>query len=339
MKSGEVQINTLARSLYSQLIMLTNILNKLKANFFSKAHNITSQSIWDSSSEQYIKHDFKIYWETLSRVSEYQFRCMTGDEKKDYLTYTIEYVRDNIGMKNLRGLSIGCGEMAAPEMVFMQTGYFRRFDVMDIAEGLLRKQDQLAQNRGLKGIIYSKQDLNNFRLEDDIYDLIWAVGTIHHIQELENLFDQVNNSLKERGIFVMREYVGPNRIQLSDRQLGIVNEILSSLPDKYKRMPYGSIKDIEKRVKKEKLIAVDPSEAIRSQEILPIMRKNLEIIHFANTGGTILQPLLNQIASNFERDADGDAILRTVILLERTMIESGILPSDYVFCMAKKKIS
>jgi len=81
-----------------------------------------------------------LYWETLSRVADYQFECMTGDGKKDYVTYVIEYIRENIGTENLRGLSLGCVEMGSPEMMFVQTGYFARFDVMDVAEGLIERK-------------------------------------------------------------------------------------------------------------------------------------------------------------------------------------------------------
>ena len=54
-------------------------------------------------------------------------------------------------------------------------------------------------------------------------------------------------------------------------------------------------------------------------------------------GGTILQPLLSNIASNFEKEQEGELVLKLLILLEKTFIEKGVLPSDYVFCMARKK--
>jgi hypothetical protein len=40
------------------------------------------RSKWDSSMDQYVKGDFKIYWELLDDVSMYQFELMTGDRKK-----------------------------------------------------------------------------------------------------------------------------------------------------------------------------------------------------------------------------------------------------------------
>jgi SAM-dependent methyltransferase len=244
---------------------------------------------------------------------------------------------NNIGIQGLRGLSIGCGEGVAPEMVLFEAGCFSRFEVMDIAGELLRRQEQTALERSLEGISYIKQDFNHVVLEQEAYDLVWAVGTVHHIENLESFFEQVRQALKENGIFVMREYVGPNRLQFSDEQLAIVNEILAVLPDKYKRTQYGFVKNAGKRVDVDKIVKQDPSEAVRSEDILPIMQQKLDVVHLANTGGTILHPLLNKIASNLEQDQDGEAILKTIILLERMLIKEGSLPSDYVFCIAKRK--
>jgi hypothetical protein len=59
-------------------------------------------------------------------------------------------------------------------------------------------------------------------------------------------------------------------------------------------------------------------------------------LKIAHTGGTILHPLLSSIASNFDRDDFGDAFLRLLILFESTLISRGVLPSDYVFCLARR---
>lgn len=292
---------------------------------------------WDNAVLWYAPGGFKAYWETLETVGHYQHECMTGEANKDYITYTIEQLKEHAGTQELRGLSIGCGEEAAPEMTFYETGLFAQFDVMDIAGGLLKRQEQVAQARGFHGIRYIQQDINQVNLERNAYDLIWALGTVHHIERLEHFFEQIRLALKDNGIFVMREYVGPNRLQFSDEQLALVKDILSSIPVKYRTMWYGLPKKTEKRVKLSKLMKADPSEAVRSEDILPVMKSELEIVHFANTGGTILHPLLNGIAMNFERDERGDAILRDLIARERKLVKEGSLPSDYMFCIARKK--
>ena len=302
----------------------------------SNEDNSVSKSIWDNSIDQYQKDNFKTYWELLPIVFQYQNRCMTGDEGVYVLSYAMNYVKEHIGDKNLRGLAIGCN-VGRPEMTVFETGMFSRIEVMDIAEGLLQKQSKIASEKGLNAIEYIKQDLNNVELEKDVYDIIWAVGTVHHIENLELFFEQVHNALKDNGIFMMREYIGPNRINHTEEQLSIVNEILSILPEKYKKTPEGFIKNIQEPTDVAALIKIDPSESVRSEDIMQILNDKLEIVKLAYTGGTILQPLLSNIASNFEKDQEGDLVLNLLILLEKTLIEKRVLPSDYVFCMARKK--
>ena len=298
----------------------------------------TSKSIWDNSAEQYQKGGFKVYWELLSEVEKYQMRKITGDENLHFFWHTLDYIKKNIGEKNLKGISLGCSEGdPGIEMRLVESGIFDKVTVMDIAQGLLEKQRTIASRRGLKGIEYINQDLNKVVLEKNTYDLIWAVGTIHHTEDLESLFEQINSALKHNGIFMMREYIGPNYLQFTDLQLSLVNKMLAILPEKYRRTHDGIVKKTMEKVDLIQLRALDPSEAIRSEDIITVIKEKLRIINLAYTGGTLLHPLLDGIASNFERGEDAEAILKLMIFFEESLIENKIIPSDYVFCMAMKK--
>jgi SAM-dependent methyltransferase len=299
-----------------------------------------SQSIWDNSLEQYRMDDFKLYWELVREIQKYQFREMTGNEEMDFLTFSLNYCRENFPEGGLRALWIGCMDSdPSPEVVQFGSGMFSRMEVMDIAEGLLRKQQQLTLDRGIKAIEYVKQDFNEVALEENAYDVIFSVGTIHHTENLELLFDQINKALKADGKLILRDYVGPNRLQFTDLQLGIINQILSLLPEKYKRKSDGSVKDIVFSCDLDHLMKVDPSEAVRSQDIVEVMKERLDIIKLAYTGGTLLHPMLSEIASNFEQDQDAETVLKLLIFFEKFMIDKNILPSDYAFCIAQKKLS
>ena len=310
-----------------------------KANLVYRKDKSSSQSIWDNSTEQYQRDDFKLYWELLPLVEKYQMECMTGDGDINYFDYSLNYLKENISGVDLKCLFIGCLEgNPGPEMSLMETGLFNSIDVMDIAEGLLKKQHDIASQKGLQGIKYIKQDFNDVALKINEYDLIWAIGTAHHVEKLEPFFDQINTSLSDNGIFVMREYIGPNRMQFTDIQLNIVNEIICVLPDKYKTNPEGFIKGTITKPDINELIKKDPSESIRSQDIISVMEKRLNILELAYTGGTILHPLLGDIATNFERDQDAETLLKLLILFEKTLVEKEVLQSDYVFCIANKRI-
>lgn len=298
----------------------------------------SSKSIWDNSMMQYCINNFKIYWELLDKVSQYQNRTITGDGNLHYFTYTLNFIKEKVGRNGLRGLFIGCMEGdPGPEVNIMEMGLCNTIEVMDIAEGLLKKQEKRTLERGIKGIEYIAQDCNELHLEENAYDFIFGIGTIHHIENLELLFDQINRGLKENGIFMMREYVGPNRLQFTEEQLSIINEILSVIPEKYKIQLDGTVKDICRNSDIDELLKIDPSESVRSQDILQVISERLEIIKLVYTGGTILHPLLNGIASHFEGDEDAEALLKLLIFFEKYLIQNNILPSDYVYCMAKKR--
>lgn len=79
-------------------------------------------------------------------------------------------------------------------------------------------------------------------------------------------------------------------MKFTDDQLQIVDKILSSIPDKYNVQLDGNIKRKFKRNDINELIKLDPSESVRSENILRIIKDKLEIIHLAYTGGTILNP-------------------------------------------------
>jgi SAM-dependent methyltransferase len=317
-------------------ILLSILLQRILTKFQKLNRKTGTNEHWSIPVSWYAPSGFKIYWETLSQIGEYQNEMITGDKHKNYLDFTINYLKTNIVTNGLAGLSIGCGQEAKPEMGFWETGCFSSFEVMDIAKGLLKRQESMARSRGLHKIQYIQQDLNHVVLAPEKYDLIWAVGTIHHIERLEQFFKQVRNALKPNGVLVMREYIGPNRLQFTNDQLDRVNRILKTLPVQYRRKWHGLTKKQEIRIDKDKLITEDPSEAVRSEDILKVLEKELKYVHYTNTGGTILQPLLNGIAANFEMVPGGYKELEKLIEMEKKMIRQGEIKSDYMFCIAKR---
>ena len=306
-------------------------------------HRQVSKNIWDESEEQYRRGAFKICWELLDEVQLYQWEMISGNKKisgnllRNMCLFSIDWLKRRMNFGHLRGLSLGCSESDfPPERIFMETGMFDEFEVMDIAKGLLKRQQKRMENLGIKGISYIYQDLNKVKFKKK-YDFIWALGTIHHIKNLERLFFEINKALSQKGIFVMREYIGPNRIQLRPWQLLMVNLVLWLLPKRLKIQYDGSLKRRQGQVDIKALIEHDPSEAIRSEDIVPLMRRYFTVLHYAKTGGTLLHPLLSNIASNFEGSREGKTALRILIYLEKILISKGIIPSDYCFAICARK--
>jgi SAM-dependent methyltransferase len=84
------------------------------------------------------------------------------------------------------------------------------------------------------------------------------------------------------------------------------------------------------------VIAIDPSEAVRSAEIMPVLQGLFEVIDYRPLGGSILQFLLADIAGNFQDEA-GEQWLDIFFQLEDVLMACGDLPSDFATIVARPR--
>jgi hypothetical protein len=160
---------------------------------------------------------------------------------------------------------------------------------------------------------------------------------------IEFLFEQVNRALKQEGLFIINEYVGPSQFQWREKQCEFVNRILGVLPVQFKSSldkDYGRIKETIEKVSKEIMDLTDPSEAIRSEEIIPLFYGSFDVIEKIEFGGTILHPLFHKIVGNFDINNEKDkAILDLIFMLEQVLLKEGIISSDFALLIGRKKTS
>ncbi len=82
----------------------------------------------------------------------------------------------------------------------------------------------------------------------------------------------------------------------------------------------------------------DPTEAVRSAEVLPVLAERFDIIERVPYGGTILMPVLDDIAENFEGDSAAAAgLLEMLFTIEDTLMSCGELQSDFMYLVARPK--
>lgn len=293
---------------------------------------------WSSSAEVYAIGGFKVFWEALEVASAYQMEAAFGNTP--WLESIMSRISDPAEGRGLRALSLGCsnGE-TAPANEFARTGRFREVTVVDISQDLLASQKEITDRLGLGEILrYRRMDLEQDSLNlESRFDLIFAVGTLHHIRGLERLFAEINENLTPSGLFFMREYVGPDRLQFTDRQIEIANAVRRALPERLCTDLEGQLSRDAWRPSLEEVVADDPSEAIRSSELLAVAERFLAVEEVRMTGGSLLDPLLHGIAGHFEDDATGDEILPLLIAFEKILIRERVLPSDYVLMTARRR--
>ncbi len=281
---------------------------------------------------------FKVFWEALEIASAYQIEAAFGSTP--WLESIMSQIPDSAGSPSLRALSLGCsnGE-TAPANELARTGRFLEVTVVDISQDLLVSQKKLTDRLGLGDIIrYRRMDLERDSFDfESTFDLIFAVGTLHHIRGLEGLFAKINDSLTPAGLFFMREYIGPDRLQFTDRQIEIATAIRRALPERLCTDLEGKLCQDAWRPRLDEVVADDPSEAIRSSDLLAVANRFLAVEETRMTGGTLLDPLLHGIAGHFEEDSSGREILPLLIAFEKILVREGVLPSDYVLMTARRR--
>jgi SAM-dependent methyltransferase len=180
-------------------------------------------------------------------------------------------------------------------------------------------------------------DVNQLELEAESFELIYANQAFHHFENLEHIMREVHKALKPGGFFVLDEYVGPARFQWTEPQLGLTSQMLGLIPRHLRMYANGMEKAAAGRSTVEEVIAVCPSEAIRSDEIVPLLYQHFQVVHDKKLGGTIQHLLYSGIVHNFpDHHPPTNHMIDCINGLEGVFIDYAILASDFALLVAVK---
>ena len=259
----------------------------------------------------------------------------TGDPEMDWITHSAALLAKF--KKPIKVLSLGCG-FGVIERVLRRSDYCQLIHGVDVAEGAIEGARKAAQDEGLDGLTYEVADLNTAKLPKETYDAVYVHAALHHVFQLEHLLDQIKQTLKPGGLFVMYEYIGPSQMQFPRRDLELADAFLNAIPERYRSMP--RFKDIKKealRLSLDGMNSSDPSESIRASEIVPLTASRFEVRHFSYVGGTLLFLIFSEISGNFkENDAEIMPLVKALIALDNFLIDNKVLPSYHVYMVCEK---
>ncbi|HEV7241451.1 MAG TPA: class I SAM-dependent methyltransferase [Thermoanaerobaculia bacterium] len=245
----------------------------------------------------------------------------TGDPARDWLSSWAH--RWFVG-NDLRVLVLGCGE-GWLERAVAQWPFVAHIDAVDFAEHAVARASEAA--RGIEKIAYGVVDLNRDELPSDAYDVVVAHSVLHHVENLEHAYAQIERTMRANATLIVNEYVGPRRFQFSDDVLSIMNALLACIGHAPRQRPTV-----------EEMIANDPTEAVRSDELLAFTSRHFEVLERKDVGGTILQHLLFNVVQDFRFDVPRErAILEILCTIEAILVDSGRVPCDYVILAARKR--
>ena len=276
-------------------------------------------TVWND--EQRANHLAHANWMANTAVLMHLNERATGDPARDWLSSWAHrwFVGDA-----LRVLVLGCGE-GWLERAVAQWPFVAHIDAVDFAAEAVARAREAA--RDVPKIRYGVVDLNRDTLPRDSYDVIVAHAVLHHVEHLEHAYAQIAQSLRAEGTLIVNEYVGPNRFQYSDDVLSIINALLACLGHPPKVRPTVA-----------EMIANDPTEAVRSEELLAFTERHFEVLERKPIGGTILQHLLYETVRHYRFEVPRErAIIELLCAIEGMLIDRGRVPCDYVILAARKR--
>ena len=241
------------------------------------------------------------------------------------------------GRSELRALSVGCGT-GHRALRWARTGVFGRIDAVDLSPPLIEAGRRAAAEQTLQHLVHFEVgDVRRAALPDEAYDVAFAEQSLHHFSPLEAALGRVRDALAPGGLLVVDEYVGPNRNQWTVGQLDAANALLATLPVRYRVTPEG---DVKRRVVRPSLLRMrlhDPSEAVESARIMPLLRAMFRVEDERGYGGALLHPLLARIAQNFRgEDEETRTLLGRCFDAEDALLGTGEIGHDFAVAVCRK---
>lgn len=277
-------------------------------------------------------------WGDHPTVFKAVMRECFGNENHDFFTYLRAHYPH---CQTAHALSLCCGD-GSFEAQLIQKGVFERITGLEIShERIKHGQAQIEAGHLSKHMTFLQQDVNLGHFGEACFDVVFAKAALHHIENLELAFLGIKRCLKPGGLLVAIDFFGPTRFQWTQTQLDSCNwfwkhKVLPELQRESEDKSHRPLDEPITRPSIESMLALDPSEAVRSSDLMQLISANFKIQENISLGGTVLNLLLygdrvNRFDSENPRH---NLILEEAVSLERNLMASGTLGSDFKFIVA-----
>jgi SAM-dependent methyltransferase len=276
-------------------------------------------------------------WTASATVRRYLHVLVSGSPDCDWPTWVRA---KHLPPKVDRLLVLGAGSGWLERALAKKDG-IGSITACDFARETISAAAQTARQEGLDQIRYLVCNLEAEPLPEGPFDAIFANDVLHHITDLEGLYERIHQALAPEGKLLFNEYVGPNRFQYSDTRMDLINRYFRLLQDHLRFNPYWKgLFWSRPRTDPARLAADDPTEAVRSEDVLPLARLVFEVEAEYPYGGGLLNPLLYEIIANFDEKNPYDArLLRVLCDAEDRLTRSRVIEPDFFIFVGRRKSS
>lgn len=269
-------------------------------------------------------------WWQVDAVRARWNKLITGHEQTIYPDYVVnKWLQQTQG---LRLLSIGCGT-GQRELEFAKHPQFAQVDAFDIAPKAIEDAKASAAQLGLHNCNFYVGDVYADAWPEHGYDVVLFHSSLHHFKQIDTLLHKVKRTLKPGGWLVINEYVGANRFQFPAARNKAVQQVYARVvPSAFKtRKGSNAYKSRVYFPGLLRMVISDPSEAVESATILPLLNQQFKPVEQKNYGGNLITFILKDIAHHFNKP-EAQPVLQTLFALEDEWLAQQ-QQSDFVFAI------
>ena len=269
-------------------------------------------------------------WLKIPRIHEllnWRQRGNNTEKYANFYDYAISRWGSRLPHRRLNALVIGCTSVQDLPEILIRNEVIGNVLVVDndavVLENLLDKK--------IPGIECWQMELNTDPLPRGAFDIVACDNSLNYCRGVRHLGAEIEKVMGSSGLFIAREYVGPNRLKFPESQMLLVNAFLALLPEKYRNIidESGALAVLN-ATRNEDIQILESNKAIKSEDIEKMIHFHFRIMEEIALGGTVLAPLLAEIYECFMDDGtETTSLLDTLVDVEMRLIEGGLLQSNY----------
>jgi len=238
--------------------------------------------------------------------------------------WPIDWLRARLGSHGFAtALSLGCGD-GPLERDLLAKGMCTSILGIDISADALALARSKAAALDLASIEYRQGNLNALDLPDQAYEAAFFHQSLHHVEDLDACLAATAAALKPGGLLYLDEYVGPSRNEWRRDLLAAADRFFVTLPASIRRRQHIAA-PLDRR---------DPTEAVRSSEILPAVLRYFRVEERRDYGGNFLAVIYPHLRLDQLTPKERDDVLRSVIAAEKEHLRRSGASSYYTVLLA-----
>jgi SAM-dependent methyltransferase len=240
--------------------------------------------------------------------------------------------------RRLRIVSIGAGngdtEVRVARLLRERGIEAFHIECLDINPVMLARGAELASAEGVVDHVgFVQGDFNRWR-PNGRYDVVMANQSLHHVVELESLFDTIHGALDDDGAFIVSDMIGRNGHQRWPEALAVVQEFWQELPPQRRR---NLQLDRDEPEFLDWDCAVEGFEGIRAQDILPMLIARFGFELFI-AYGNVVDPFVDRsFGHHFDADSEADrAFIDRVHARDEAAILAGQIKPTHMMAVMRR---